>query len=125
MAATATHAPLTTGLWYLGLFGVGAFVMRGAGCIINDMWDSRMDAAVGTSPVRLANGRKNQDAPDRCGRSIAYFRSSLPVYPDGTRSRHPHPAKHVLYPPWRRFSTVSGHISLHEAGNVLPPSRPR
>jgi 4-hydroxybenzoate polyprenyltransferase len=47
MACTATHAPITTGLWYLGLFGVGAVIMRGAGCIINDMWDSRMDAAVG------------------------------------------------------------------------------
>lgn len=47
MAATATHAPLSTPLWYLFVFGVGAMVMRGAGCIINDMWDAKMDAKVG------------------------------------------------------------------------------
>jgi 4-hydroxybenzoate polyprenyltransferase len=47
MACTALAAPVSTCLWYLGLFGVGSVVMRGAGCIINDMWDSRMDAAVG------------------------------------------------------------------------------
>uniref|UniRef100_A0A2M4AQ23 4-hydroxybenzoate polyprenyltransferase, mitochondrial n=1 Tax=Anopheles triannulatus TaxID=58253 RepID=A0A2M4AQ23_9DIPT len=30
----------------LGLFGVGAFVMRGAGCTINDLWDRDIDAKV-------------------------------------------------------------------------------
>ena len=28
-------------------FGVGALIMRGAGCTINDMWDRRLDKAVG------------------------------------------------------------------------------
>jgi len=33
--------------WDLGiLFTVGAFVMRGAGCIINDLWDRDLDASV-------------------------------------------------------------------------------
>lgn len=30
----------------LALFGTGAFIMRGAGCIINDMWDSDFDKKV-------------------------------------------------------------------------------
>ncbi|CAK9783362.1 4-hydroxybenzoate polyprenyl transferase [Cutaneotrichosporon oleaginosum] len=57
MASTATHAPLSTPLWYLALFGVGAMVMRGAGCIINDMWDSKVDAKVERTATRpLAAG---------------------------------------------------------------------
>ena len=40
------------------LFGVGAFVMRGAGCTINDMWDRRFDAQVARTLNRpLASGR--------------------------------------------------------------------
>jgi len=31
----------------IGLFGLGAFIMRGAGCIINDMWDKDFDKMVG------------------------------------------------------------------------------
>lgn len=30
----------------LALFGTGAFIMRGAGCVINDMWDSDFDKKV-------------------------------------------------------------------------------
>lgn len=30
----------------LSLFGIGAFIMRGAGCIINDMWDQDIDGMV-------------------------------------------------------------------------------
>ena len=30
----------------LGLFGVGAVVMRGAGCTINDLWDRNLDKKV-------------------------------------------------------------------------------
>jgi hypothetical protein len=30
----------------LGLFGVGAVVMRGAGCTINDLWDKDLDNKV-------------------------------------------------------------------------------
>ena len=47
MASYALHSPLATPLTYLGLFGVGAIVMRGAGCTINDMWDWNLDKAVG------------------------------------------------------------------------------
>ena len=47
MASCALDAPLTVPLTYLSLFGLGALVMRGAGCTINDMWDRKLDKAVG------------------------------------------------------------------------------
>jgi 4-hydroxybenzoate polyprenyltransferase len=41
----------------LGLFTVGAFVMRGAGCTINDMWDRDLDNQVARTKTRpLAAG---------------------------------------------------------------------
>ena len=30
-------------LWYSGVFGVGAFTQRAAGCIVNDMFDKDID----------------------------------------------------------------------------------
>lgn len=47
MASCATQAPISVPLTYLSLFGIGAFIMRGAGCTINDMWDRDLDKAVG------------------------------------------------------------------------------
>lgn len=46
MSCYALELPFITPLTYIGLFGLGAFVMRGAGCTINDMWDSKLDRAV-------------------------------------------------------------------------------
>ncbi|KAG6336341.1 hypothetical protein ID866_2736 [Astraeus odoratus] len=57
MASYALEAPLTTSLGYIGLFGLGALVMRGAGCTINDMWDKNLDKAVERTKTRpLAQG---------------------------------------------------------------------
>ncbi len=44
--------------WYLMLlFIVGAFVMRAAGCVINDLWDRNIDAQVERTKARpLASG---------------------------------------------------------------------
>ncbi|RSH84364.1 Para-hydroxybenzoate--polyprenyltransferase, mitochondrial precursor (PHB:polyprenyltransferase) [Apiotrichum porosum] len=57
MACTYLAQPITTCFWYLGLFAVGAVVMRGAGCIINDMWDAKMDRKVERTKTRpLAAG---------------------------------------------------------------------
>lgn len=47
MASYALQLPITTPLTYIGLFGLGALIMRGAGCTINDMWDKNLDKAVG------------------------------------------------------------------------------
>lgn len=33
-------------LGLLALFGTGAFIMRGAGCTVNDMWDRHIDKKV-------------------------------------------------------------------------------
>nr|CAH7738249.1 unnamed protein product [Callosobruchus chinensis] len=44
-------------IYMLGLFGLGSFVMRGAGCTINDMWDRDIDAKVERTKDRpLVNG---------------------------------------------------------------------
>lgn len=51
MASYALEAPFTTPLGYLSLFGLGALVMRGAGCTINDLWDRKLDRAVGMSLI--------------------------------------------------------------------------
>lgn len=39
-------------LWYLGLFFVGAFVMRGAGCTYNDVVDRNYDGQVARTALR-------------------------------------------------------------------------
>lgn len=49
MASTVNHLPPSTPIFYMSLFALGAVIMRGAGCTINDMWDRRIDSAVGTS----------------------------------------------------------------------------
>ncbi|KAH9943307.1 4-hydroxybenzoate polyprenyl transferase [Epithele typhae] len=57
MASYALHTPLTVPLTYLSLFGLGALVMRGAGCTINDMWDRDLDKGVERTKARpLAAG---------------------------------------------------------------------
>ncbi|KAL4226455.1 Para-hydroxybenzoate--polyprenyltransferase [Mactra antiquata] len=44
-------------LYMLTLFGIGSFVMRGAGCIINDLWDKDIDKMVERTKTRpLASG---------------------------------------------------------------------
>jgi 4-hydroxybenzoate polyprenyltransferase len=55
LAGSAGHLP---DMKMLGLFGAGAVIMRGAGCIINDMWDRDFDKKVERTKVRpLAAGQ--------------------------------------------------------------------
>ena len=43
--------------WLVMLFGIGAVLMRGAGCVINDMWDRNLDREVARTAARpLAAG---------------------------------------------------------------------
>ncbi|XP_012530333.2 4-hydroxybenzoate polyprenyltransferase, mitochondrial [Monomorium pharaonis] len=44
--ALAAPAGALPDLYMLTLFGMGAFIMRGAGCTINDMWDQDIDKMV-------------------------------------------------------------------------------
>jgi len=61
MASTINHLPPSVPLFYMGLFGVGALVMRGAGCTVNDMWDVEFDKAVERTKGRpLAAGDVTQ-----------------------------------------------------------------
>ncbi|CDZ96355.1 4-hydroxybenzoate polyprenyl transferase [Phaffia rhodozyma] len=60
LASTMNELPVSTPLFYTALFGLGAVVMRGAGCTINDMWDMRIDKAVARTRLRpLAAGDVN------------------------------------------------------------------
>ncbi|SPO24635.1 related to COQ2 -para-hydroxybenzoate--polyprenyltransferase [Ustilago trichophora] len=57
LASHTLGLAFTTPLFYTMLFGVGAIVMRGAGCTINDMWDVKMDRMVERTKTRpLASG---------------------------------------------------------------------
>ncbi|CAH0698188.1 unnamed protein product [Spodoptera exigua] len=52
MASVPGTVPLQTSLQTAGLFLVGAGLMRGAGCTINDMWDRDVDAKVERTKTR-------------------------------------------------------------------------
>jgi len=57
MAAGYSVAPPTTVLTTTVLFSVGALIMRGAGCTINDLWDRKLDPHVGRTRLRpIARG---------------------------------------------------------------------
>jgi len=49
---------LTGGAWqFMALFAIGAFIMRGAGCIVNDLWDRDLDGQVERTATRpIPNG---------------------------------------------------------------------
>ncbi|KIY49514.1 4-hydroxybenzoate polyprenyl transferase [Fistulina hepatica ATCC 64428] len=52
MASFALQTPLSTPIFYTALFGTGAFIMRGAGCTINDLWDRDLDKSVARTRAR-------------------------------------------------------------------------
>ena len=46
-------------LWYLILLAFGSFIMRGAGCTINDIFDHKYDAKVERTKNRPLASKKN------------------------------------------------------------------
>ncbi len=51
--ATPTHRA-----WLIALFAIGSLAMRSAGCVVNDIWDRKIDAQVARTAGRpLASGR--------------------------------------------------------------------
>ena len=55
--ALALAADNWPNVWYFLLFGIGAVVMRGAGCVVNDLADRKFDAAVARTATRpIASG---------------------------------------------------------------------
>jgi len=58
--AALSPDPLTA-LWLMGLFLVGAVVMRAAGCVVNDLWDRDIDRKTARTNSRpLASGQISQ-----------------------------------------------------------------
>ena len=48
--------------WLIVLFGAGALIMRGAGCVFNDITDRNLDRRVARTAMRpLASGPQNRD----------------------------------------------------------------
>jgi len=59
-AVALTNIPWHKQLYYILLFIVGAIVMRAAGCIVNDLWDRKLDKNVERTASRpLASGEMN------------------------------------------------------------------
>jgi 4-hydroxybenzoate polyprenyltransferase len=57
IGAPATLAASFEMLGFVVLFGLGAVVMRGAGCSVNDLWDRKLDAKVARTADRpIASG---------------------------------------------------------------------
>jgi 4-hydroxybenzoate polyprenyltransferase len=53
----ATRLSVAEMLWLAALFGIGALVMRGAGCTVNDMFDRDLDRRVARTATRpIASG---------------------------------------------------------------------
>jgi len=53
----ALAAPRWPDVWLMLVFAAGAVVMRGAGCVLNDLYDRKLDAQVARTADRpLANG---------------------------------------------------------------------
>ncbi len=60
MAAQGYPVSFGTVLYVVAAFFVGAIVMRGAGCVINDLWDKNIDVQVERTAKRpLASGALN------------------------------------------------------------------
>lgn len=60
MAAYSQTTSYYETCYLLGLFGVGAILMRGAGCTLNDLWDRKIDAHIKRTATRpLACGALN------------------------------------------------------------------
>ena len=57
MSAKYGHVDFYTTLHMVSLFGIGSVLLRGSGCIINDMWDRNLDKQVERTKMRpLASG---------------------------------------------------------------------
>src|SRR5271170_1188307 len=68
LAAAHAQIPPVQLFSMLGLFGVGAVVMRGAGCTINDLWDRNLDKQVPYQEMGIdVVGRENGDETACCG----------------------------------------------------------
>lgn len=62
LAAAHAHVPPTQLFSMLGLFGVGAVIMRGAGCTINDLWDRNLDKQVSRNGCELLTEKVERTA---------------------------------------------------------------
>ena len=97
------------------LFAIGAVVMRGAGCTVNDMADRDFDRRVTRTAGRpIASGAISMKRAAR-----------LPGAAARDRACHPAAAIAAGDHPRRRLAGADRHLSLHEADHLLAPGLPR
>ena len=61
LSLSALTAILTWFFWAVLIFTIGAFSMRSAGCIINDLWDRDIDRKISRTRLRpIASGEISQ-----------------------------------------------------------------
>jgi hypothetical protein len=132
LASYATHASPLVPLGYTALFGLGALVMRGAGCTINDLWDRNLDKAVERTKTRpLARG--DVTPPQAIGFLAVQLSAGLAVLTQLNWYRSVTGITCLL----DRMTLCTQHSSgcivpligsrlpAHEANHILPSSRPR
>eukprot|EP00002_Diphylleia_rotans_P041042 TRINITY_DN9884_c0_g1_i1.p1 TRINITY_DN9884_c0_g1~~TRINITY_DN9884_c0_g1_i1.p1 ORF type:complete len:381 (+),score=75.34 TRINITY_DN9884_c0_g1_i1:75-1217(+) len=72
--AIATPIGQMPDFYLMGLFSIGAVVMRGAGCVINDLWDKDIDKQVERTAMRpLASGELSRK------QAVAFLASQLSI----------------------------------------------
>ncbi|EJD00939.1 uncharacterized protein FOMMEDRAFT_158055 [Fomitiporia mediterranea MF3/22] len=115
MAAYALQTPINIPLAYTGLFGLGALIMRGAGCTINDMWARHLDKAV----------KRTKERP--LARSDIIPTQALQVPWPSTHCRIgcAPPTKLAQYTSWCIVLLCYHCLPIHEEGNVLASSSPQ
>lgn len=125
----------------LALFAAGAFVMRGAGCTINDMWDKDIDKAVERTKDRpIAKGTISQgigcfllvfffprptDGKFFIYHSWCRWCPDVPSLPAERRPVDTFAAELVQRHPGRQFLESSHNLSFDEEDHVLAAIYPR
>ncbi len=109
LALAAALGDLPNG-YVMVLFAIGAFVMRGAGCTVNDIVDRDFDAKVARTANRpLASGRLSLT------QAVAFLALQL-----RRRIRHSASAFAVRHQARRALAVAGGRLSLHEADHLWP-----
>lgn len=109
----------------LTLFGIGAVVMRGAGCTINDLWDKNLDKRVLHMNNEANVGRTNGNETSCSGRLDTIPSAGISRNTIIPRTRGSNAIESVLYFPWSSKSESCRNLSSIQTHHVLAAIRVR